>query len=224
MSVFAAPHHLNTVSAAAAPPFLEVRDLGCVRGGRRLFRHVNFTLEPGKLLQVDGANGSGKTTLLRILAGLAEPAEGEVRVNGETLSEARNEFLQDVAYLGHAHGLKPDLSPLENLAYAVALNRARPGVSPHETLRALGLERREHLPCRRLSEGQRRRTALARLLCTQARLWLLDEPFTAVDRHGVIEIKRILRDHVAAGGMAALTTHHAADFPDCEVVHVHLSA
>jgi heme exporter protein A len=185
---------------------------------------VNFTLVPGRLLQVDGANGSGKTTLLRMLAGLAEPSEGVVRVNGETLSEARGDYLREVAYLGHAHGLKPDLTPLENLDYAVALNRARPGVSAHETLRTLGLEKREHLPCRKLSEGQRRRTALARLLCTQARLWLLDEPFTAVDRYGVVEIKRILRDHVASGGMVALTTHHAADFPDCEVVRVHLSA
>jgi heme exporter protein A len=187
---------------------LELSDLGCVRGRRRLFRGLNLALPPGRLLRVTGANGAGKTSLLRMLCGLLAPAQGQVLWQGQPLPRVREEFHRQLIYLGHAAALKDDLSPLENLQVALRLG----GGETDETaaLRALadaGLRGREHVPVRTLSQGQRRRAALARLPLGQALLWVLDEPFNALDTVANAWLLGLIEAHLQRGGLVVLTSH-----------------
>jgi heme exporter protein A len=188
---------------------LEVIGLGCLRGERRLFAGVSFSLRPGGLIWVQGGNGSGKTTLLRTLCGLTQAMAGEVRWFGKAIQAQGEDYRRELTYLGHANGLKEDLSAQENLLVAARL--AGQPVSRAEVVRALhgiGLAGREHLPIKFLSQGQRRRAALARLrLAPQRTLWLLDEPFNALDTHAVADMRQTMENHLAQGGMIALTTH-----------------
>jgi heme exporter protein A len=188
---------------------LEVVGLGCMRGERRLFSGVSFRLNPGGLIWLQGGNGSGKTTLLRTLCGLTHAMAGEVRWQGEPIREAGEEFRRQLTYIGHANSLKEDLSAEENLRIAARL--AGQPVTREELVGALhgmGLAGREHLPVKFLSQGQRRRAALARLRLAHPRpLWLLDEPFNALDTHAVAGMQHIMESHLAQGGMIALTTH-----------------
>jgi heme exporter protein A len=184
---------------------LEARGLECERGGRTLFRGLDFSLKRGELLRVAGANGSGKSSLLRILCGLLAPGAGEVRWNDVPIGALREEYSRDLVYLGHAPGVKGDLSAAENLAFACGL----------AGLSATGLDqalRRFDVPAdrqvRQLSQGQRRRAALARLaLPAAAPLWLLDEPFAALDARGIALLNALLAERLAQGGMIVLTTH-----------------
>jgi heme exporter protein A len=204
--------------APAAPgELIAVRDLSCVRDDRVLFQDLSFSLGCGEVLQVEGRNGSGKTSLLRILCGLALPTSGEVLWRGEAINRVRAEFLADLTYVGHAHGVKVELTPVENLRIARALQRQRAGVSPEQALQRVGLLGFEDVAARALSAGQCRRVALGRLLVTQTRLWLLDEPFTAIDRRGMRDVEAILEQHVANGGTVVLTTHHPIRMGDCKV-------
>jgi heme exporter protein A len=190
-------------------PRLEVRALACVRGERQLFRDVSLDLGAGDVLRVSGANGTGKTSLLRMLCGLLEPEQGEVRWRGEAIGELREEFSRDLVYIGHANALKEELSALENLSTTLALQglRAREATTL-AALRTLGLEGREHLPVRMLSQGQRRRAALARLSASASQpLWILDEPFTALDAAAIDTVRDLLEGHAAAGGVLVYTTH-----------------
>ncbi|HEX5875905.1 MAG TPA: cytochrome c biogenesis heme-transporting ATPase CcmA, partial [Pyrinomonadaceae bacterium] len=187
---------------------LEVSQLGCVRGDRRLFRGINFAASPGTFVQLTGPNGSGKTSLLRILCGLLAPAEGEVKWNGANIRTLAEEYFTAVTYLGHRHGVKDELSAVENLRISNALNgleiskeRAR------SALEQMGLAGRELLPARLLSEGQRRRLALARLLVCNTRLWLLDEVLTSLDKGAVGLIRSLIENHLAGGGIALVATH-----------------
>jgi heme exporter protein A len=187
---------------------LELRDLACVRGRRRLFRGLNVALPPGQLLRVTGANGAGKTSLLRMLCGLLAPAQGQVLWQGQPLPGARETFHRQLIYLGHAAALKDDLSPLENLQVALRLG----GVVADEpaALRALadaGLRGREHVPARTLSQGQRRRAALARLPLGQALLWVLDEPFNALDTVANAWLLGLIEAQLQRGGLVVLTSH-----------------
>ncbi len=187
---------------------LELRDLACVRGRRKLFRGLNLALPPGQLLRVIGPNGAGKTSLLRMLCGLLAPAQGQVLWQGQPLQRVREDFHRQLIYLGHAAALKDDLSPLENLQVALRLG----GVAPDEASaqRALvdaGLRGREHVPARTLSQGQRRRAALARLPLGQARLWILDEPFNALDSAAAAWLLGLIEGHLQRGGLAVLTSH-----------------
>jgi heme exporter protein A len=188
---------------------LEVIGLGCLRGERRLFAGVSFSLRPGGLIWVQGGNGSGKTTLLRTLCGLTQAMAGEVRWFGKAIQAQGEDYRRELTYLGHANGLKEDLSAQENLLVAARL--AGQPVSRAEVVQALhgiGLAGREHLPIKFLSQGQRRRAALARLrLAPQRTLWLLDEPFNALDTHAVADMQQTMENHLAQGGMIALTTH-----------------
>ena len=202
---------------------LEVRGLGISRGDVSLFSGLDLTLAPGQALQVEGANGCGKTTLLRVLCGLTEYEEGEVLWCGEEIREAFADFASEVCYVGHAAGVKEELTPVENLEMARALGRSR-DLEPEEVLERVGLSyEQETVPCRKLSAGQRRRVALGRLLLRDARLWVLDEPFTALDRAGRALVEGMLQEHVTGGGMAVLTTHHAVGLGECPVQVVHLS-
>lgn len=187
---------------------LEAKDLSCERGEHRLFSGLNFMLASGELMQVQGENGSGKTTLLRTLCGFVEPAEGQVLWGGHDIGEWDDEFHAGMCYLGHLNAIKDELSALENLQMSAGL--AGYSVSDQEAvaaLRRMGLHRREHLPVKVLSQGQRRRVALARLLIGEAHLWILDEPLTALDVGAVGLMQELIGEHLSKGGMVIFTTH-----------------
>jgi heme exporter protein A len=188
---------------------LELRDVSCVRGERTLFSAIDLTLKKATLLRVGGANGTGKTSLLRIICGLMLPAHGEVRWQGENIRTLREEYWRELVYVGHMNALKDDLTAVENLATGAALA----GLPAHResaraALDAFDLAHCAALPVRVLSQGQRRRVALARLLMSRATpLWVLDEPFTALDARAVEFMQRLVGEHVSAGGAAILTSH-----------------
>jgi heme exporter protein A len=201
---------------------LEVHALQCIRGDRVLFSGLNFSIESGEVLQIEGHNGCGKTTLLRVLSGLTLPSEGEVYWCGSNIRDSYAEFLADAAYVGHSNGIKDELTPVENLNIAQALGRPRHEADPAVALEKLGLIDIEARPCRTLSAGQQRRVALARLLLTDAPLWILDEPFTALDKKGRRLIEELLIDHANRGGMVAVTTHHILELHFSQVRPLYL--
>ncbi|SFH52860.1 cytochrome c biogenesis heme-transporting ATPase CcmA [Modicisalibacter xianhensis] len=188
---------------------LEGRGLGCERDDRWLFANLDLTVGPGEMLRVEGPNGSGKTTLLKILSGQLTEHDGELRWGGQPMRRSRTTFLANLLYLGHAPGVKAALSPLENLAWYQALNGERGSESARMTaLDEIGLCGFEDVPVGQLSAGQQRRVALARMLLSPRPLWVLDEPFTAIDRQGVAALETRLQAHVVRGGSVILTTHH----------------
>ena len=187
---------------------LEAINLGCVRGDRRLFKDVNFSLEPGTFLQLQGPNGSGKTSLLRILCGLLAQVEGEIRWRGENIRAIGEDYFTAVTYLGHRNGVKDELTAVENLRVSNALNGIEVSVSKgHSVLKRMGLGGREMLPARLLSEGQRRRVALARLVVCNTSVWLLDEVLTSLDKTATLLVKSLIEEHLTNGGIAVVATH-----------------
>ena len=190
---------------------LEASNLDCRRGRRTLFRDLSFSLRRGELLRIAGANGSGKTSLLKILCGLLTPDAGEVRWRGEPIRQLREDFSRNLAYLGHAPAVKDDLTAAENLAFASKLAGA--ATVPEFVQAALaryGIP--ADVPVRKLSQGQRRRAALARLpLSESVPLWLLDEPFAALDAHAARLTEALIAGHVARGHAVVFTTHQEAD-------------
>lgn len=194
---------------------LELRDLACVRGRRHLFRGLHATLAPGQLLRVSGANGAGKTSLLRMLCGLLAPAQGQVLWQGQNVQRSREAFHQQLIYLGHAAALKDDLSPLENLQVAARLGGTAPDdAAARRALADAGLRGREQVPSRTLSQGQRRRAALARLPLGQALLWVLDEPFNALDTAATAWLLGLIENHLKHGGLVVLTSHQPVGLSD----------
>lgn len=192
---------------------LQTHQLACTRGERQLFSDLNFEIKAGDAVRVAGSNGSGKTSLLRLLCGLSFPTAGEVRWYGSNIRHVREEFCSQLNYLGHANGVKDDLLAWENVVIACTLS-GNP-VSEKQAcaaLEQLGLGRAAHLPTRSLSQGQRKRVALARLsLTTKAPLWILDEPFTALDQAAVTELCNTLNQHLMRDGMVIYTTHQEID-------------
>lgn len=188
----------------------ELRAVGleCIRGERLLFSGLDLRLQPGEILFIEGANGAGKTSLLRILAGLSPPSDGEVLWCGHGIGHRRAEYHAHLIYLGHAAGLKAELSPRENLRLWLTLaGLYRRSDDIRAALSEVGLAGYEDMPTRALSAGQRQRTSLARLLLSPAPLWILDEPFTALDTAGINRIRKLMEQHAAHGGMVALTSH-----------------
>jgi len=190
---------------------LKIKNLQCIRDDRILFDDLNFSLDSGHLLQIEGRNGSGKTSLLRILCGLTLPTEGRVYWNNEDIEETQSSYWASLAYIGHHPGVKAELTPLENLAMAQALSIKPNSISLVEALDKVGLYGFEDVPARTLSAGQQRRVALARLLVNEAKLWILDEPFTALDKAAIRMIETLLDEHARQGGMAVLTSHHTVN-------------
>ncbi len=198
---------------------LTATGLTCVRGERRLFSGLDLAVAPGEWLHVQGENGAGKTSLLRMLTGLAHAAEGEIRWNGEPIKALAEDYRRDMLFLGHHGALKEELTPLENLGLAAALDGAE--LAEKDALAVLwrfGLRGREELPVRFLSAGQKRRVLLARLVTRKAKLWVLDEPFTALDVKAVDMLAGLIGEHLAGGGMAVLTSHQAMPIAGCKVV------
>ena len=198
---------------------LEADDLRCERGGRELFRGLSFTLKAGEALRIEGTNGSGKTSLLRILCGLLSPMEGKLRWRGSEIVHLGEDYAKELVYLGHAAAVKDDLTAAENLAIACRLAGEAPtGESVQEALERFGLSGKE-AAVKRLSQGQRRRAALARLALSAMRpLWLLDEPFSALDAAGVSVLNGLILDHAARGGATVFTTHQDAGTPHSRVI------
>ena len=194
---------------------LEACDLACVRGDETLFAGLSFAVGPGEALWIEGENGSGKTSLLRILCALGRPDAGKLHWCGTPFRAARDALLQDLAYVGHVNALKDDLSVLENLQFHARISGLDAGPDRMLTaLDAVGLGSRADLPARVLSQGQRRRAALARLwLAGERRLWILDEPFAALDAASVARLAGLIDARVGDGGIVVLTTHQEVDLP-----------
>lgn len=196
---------------------LELHDLAAVRSNTLLFRRLGLLLHAGEALRVAGPNGAGKTTLLRVICGLTEPARGEVRWDGTPIRELGDDYRARLAFLGHQEGHFGDLSAAENLRLAGA---PVTGSVVDEVLQRVGLGALADQPARFLSQGQRRRLGLARLLLRVAPLWILDEPLTGLDHQGVELTAHLLAGHLADGGLAVLTTHQ--DLPGLDGVLRHL--
>ncbi|RWX56573.1 cytochrome c biogenesis heme-transporting ATPase CcmA [Photobacterium chitinilyticum] len=198
---------------------LSVQELSCVRDERVLFDDLSFSVSSGELVQVEGHNGAGKTTLLRIIAGLGRADSGNVCWNNEKIESAREDYYQDLLFLGHQTGVKRELTAFENLAFFQAMHtntegsglKGKPQVSGEEclwqALAHVGLAGREDVPAGQLSAGQQRRVALARLWISNHKLWILDEPLTAIDKQGVKVLEQLFLSHVERGGVVLLTTH-----------------
>jgi heme exporter protein A len=201
---------------------LEAESLACERGGRLLFKSLEFALAPGTLLRVAGPNGAGKTSLLRILCGLARPAAGRVLWSGENAHALGEDYSCRLLYLGHLSAIKEDLTPRENLRFALRLSGLEPPAAALDrALARLGLAGREDVPARYLSQGQKRRAALARLALAQPLpLWILDEPLAALDVHAIDTVIALVNAQLDAGGIVVLTTHQEIALERARVVRV----
>ncbi|MGD2074672.1 MAG: cytochrome c biogenesis heme-transporting ATPase CcmA [Gammaproteobacteria bacterium] len=204
-------------------PALAAQDLTCIRNDRTLFSGLSFQLRASEALLLEGRNGSGKTSLLHILCGTRRPEEGRVSWGEEDIGELGSQYHAAMAYLGHKDGIKLDLTLMENLSVAKSLGNSDASTAPAEALAELELSGYEDIPARHLSAGQRRRVALSRLLLTRAPLWILDEPFTSLDRHGIRIVETLVKRHLSNGGMLAMTSHHAVDFAPHTAQRINLS-
>ena len=189
-------------------PVLEAVALACERDWRLLFEHLDLRLAAGDMVQISGPNGSGKTSLLRLLSGLMQPTAGDILLEGKPLAEQRSELAHNLLWIGHAAGIKDLLTPVENLSWLCALHHSVDTADIWQALEAVGLRGFEDVPCHTLSAGQKRRVALARLYLPGPALWMLDEPFTALDKQGVAQLEEHLAHHCEQGGTVVLTTHH----------------
>ena len=202
----------------ATQTMLAAKELFCERDERILFQNLNFALDAGQVLQVQGSNGSGKTTLLRILCGLNDGYEGSIYWHGEAIRENRDDFYKSLLYIGHRVGVNKVLSPLQNLRWSCSLQCEVDEAELYEALATVGLRGFEESQCFTLSAGQQQRVSLARLLISPASLWVLDEPFTTLDTKGIKQVEQLLKQHTNAGGAAMVTTHHKLDVPALNVL------
>lgn len=189
--------------------FLQTENLMCERDGRLLFEQLNFSVQNGDMLQVVGPNGSGKTSLLRLLAGLRGATEGQILLQGKPLNKCKHELANHILWIGHSTGIKGLLSAEENLAWLCALHQVEVSLEQiWQALAKVGLVGFEDVPCYTLSAGQQRRVSLARLYLPAPPLWILDEPFTALDKQAVEQLELHLCQHCEQGGLVIFTTHH----------------
>jgi heme exporter protein A len=186
---------------------LHCKKLTCVREGRILFKDLSFTVNSGEIVHFEGANGVGKTSLLRLLTGLSTAYAGNVFWQGKDISIDRESFYQQLLYLGHKTGIKPELTALENLQFFQAMQSSRLDLNLWDILAKVGLAGYEDILTSQLSAGQQRRVALARLWLNDSSLWVLDEPFAALDKLGITVLEALFIEHVKNGGIVLLTTH-----------------
>lgn len=197
------------------------QDLACEQGDSILFSKLNVSILPGQILQITGVNGSGKTSLLRILAGLSVPTAGQVYWQGCILEKCRYQYYQQLAYLGHKSGIKENLTAYENLKFALLRKHSDDEIS--NALIQVGLKSQGQILSYRLSAGQQRRLSLARLIIAKsAKLWILDEPFTALDSAAIKLVLELIQTHIRQSGMVILTTHRAVELPSRSVQYVRL--
>ena len=201
---------------------IEIKNLECVRRDNVLFQDINFILNDGDLFQIDGVNGSGKSSLLRICTGLVQPTEGAVYWNGEDVKECRYQYQSDISYIGHSNGVKESLTAAENFNIMRTLSLRKTDIDAGDVLEQIGLPEMADLVLNRMSAGQKRRIALARLIITNSKLWLLDEPFTSLDEAGKSIIEKLIVKHCNAGGMVIFATHQAMEIGDYPIQHIHL--
>jgi len=201
---------------------LQTRDLSCVKDDRVLFEGMNLSLDAGQILLVEGKNGSGKTSLLRILTGLSLPESGDVLWQGRPISEVGADYYEQVNYVGHHDGIKRDLTCLENLRLVQAMGKPLP-IDLDEALDKVNLYRFGDNYVATLSAGQKRRLALARLVVTEALLWIMDEPFTSLDKASMAMFQEMFEQHLEKGGVIVLTSHHDIEMPQSDVVRLNLS-
>ncbi|HBA6469983.1 TPA: cytochrome c biogenesis heme-transporting ATPase CcmA [Escherichia coli] len=199
---------------------LEARELLCERDERTLFSGLSFTLNAGEWVQITGSNGAGKTTLLRLLTGLSRPDAGEVFWQGQPLHQVRDSYHQNLLWIGHQPGIKTRLTALENLHF---YHRDGDTAQCLEALAQAGLAGFEDIPVNQLSAGQQRRVALARLWLTRATLWILDEPFTAIDVNGVDRLTQRMAQHTEQGGIVILTTHQPLNVTESKIRRISLT-
>ncbi len=200
---------------------LEARALRCVRGERELFSDLNLRISSGNCLHVRGENGVGKTSLLRLLTGISKPESGEVLWGYQSITHDPIAYHRELLFLGHRDALKEDLTALENIQMYAALDDVT--LSQEKALAGLwrfGLRGRENLPVNFLSAGQKRRILMARMLTRQAKLWILDEPFNALDIQAVHELQNLIAEHLAAGGLVVLTSHQEVSIPNVQVLEL----
>lgn len=198
----------------AATPLLELRNLACERDERFLFAKLNASFSAGDVVQILGPNGSGKTTLLRILAGVSSDFQGDIVWNSQPVAKVRWEYASDLLYLGHLPGIKKSLTALENLQWYAATQGVMDKAVLVAALASVKLAGYEDTPCYRLSAGQLRRVALARLEFSRAKLWILDEPFIALDKSGIAQLELRLAAHAQTGGLVLVTSHQDINIPN----------
>ena len=204
-------------------PHLAVSGLSCARDDRLLFSDLSFEIKPRQMLLLEGRNGSGKTTLLRALCGIRPPDSGEIRWCGTPIEKLGPDYHAHIAYVAHADGVKRDLTALENLRMSRTLGKPN-ATSLEAGLEQVGLDGFDDVLALNLSAGQQRRLALARLLITDSRLWILDEPYTSLDKSGIALFGEIMERHTAMGGMIILTAHHDVQLANADVRRLNLSA
>jgi len=211
----------TSASSNKTPLMLEARALSCMRGERQLFQDLNLTVSVGDCLHVRGENGVGKTSLLRLLTGLSKPDSGEVFWNGLSIAKESSDYHRGLLFLGHRDALKEDLTALENLQLYAALDDIPlPDDKALAALWRFGLRGRECLPVNCLSAGQKRRVLMARMLTRQAQLWILDEPFNALDIHAVQALQGLITEHLEQGGLVVLTSHQEVSLPYVRVLNL----
>ncbi|MDA1342932.1 MAG: cytochrome c biogenesis heme-transporting ATPase CcmA [Methyloglobulus sp.] len=200
--------------------YLQGKDLSCIRDDRELFANLCFAVQRGQVLLLEGQNGSGKTSLLRIICGFREPDTGAVSWCGEEIPQSQ--YYSDMAYVGHLDGIKKELTVLENLRLSLALGQ--PGkLSIQQALEKVQLVGYDDTLIQALSAGQKRRLSLARLLITHNVLWILDEPFTSLDKQGITLVESLMAEHCANGGMMVMTSHHDVNLQGVDVQRIRLS-
>lgn len=190
---------------------LESHNLALIRGERLLFKQCDFEITNGQVIQIRGPNGAGKTSLLRVLCGILEPDEGDVVWQSEPLRHVRESFYSQLMYLGHQIGIKQHLSVLENLKFYSALRNATAMMSFQSAIEAVGLHGFDNELAAHLSQGQKRRVSLARLLIEPAALWVLDEPFVALDVEGQAWLASLIEAHLKNSGSVIFTSHQTVD-------------
>jgi len=201
---------------------LQIDNLACIRDDRVLFEHLNLSLAAGQMLLVEGRNGSGKTSLLRILTGLKLADEGEVLWRGKDIQQLAADYTEQVSYVGHHDGVKRDLSCLENLRLVQAMGKPS-GVELDEALDRVSLYRYGDTLVRNLSAGQRRRLALSRLMVTDSLLWILDEPFTSLDKKSMASFESMFESHLVGEGIIVMTSHHDIEMVNADIQRLDLS-